>query len=38
MKLTPMILGVLTAGLLSGSALAATTLSFASAINGDMIR
>ncbi|HVX80465.1 MAG TPA: sugar ABC transporter substrate-binding protein [Devosiaceae bacterium] len=38
MKLTPVLLGTLTAALLSGSAFAATTLTIATVNNGDMIR
>ena len=38
MKLTPILLGALTAALLSGSAFAATTLTIATVNNGDMIR
>ena len=38
MKLTPILLGALTVALLSGSALAATTLTIATVNNGDMIR
>src|ERR1700761_3603356 len=37
MKLTPIILGALSAALLAGSALAATTLTIATVNNGDMI-
>ncbi|HEX4297026.1 MAG TPA: extracellular solute-binding protein, partial [Devosia sp.] len=37
MKLTPILLGALTAVLLSGSAFAATTLTIATVNNGDMI-
>src|ERR1700744_465703 len=37
MKLTPILLGALTAALLSGSAFAATTLTIATVNNGDMI-
>src|SRR5665213_3655517 len=38
MKLTPIMLGALTVALLSGSALAASTLTIATVNNGDMIR
>src|ERR1700749_4990805 len=37
MKLTPILLGALTAALLSGAAQAATTLTIATVNNGDMI-